>query len=260
MSQVYRLLLVALTFLVPICAHTEDMAQGPSMRVRALGCTLQIPISYTADVGSDRIEFYGSDQERLTIWKLTPEWPSKTESILLNTRAEGPLTVQQYEYTSDGQHHPNAVKFTVVRGRDQQLTLYGMPAADIVGHIAQCMRTMKPELVASASRRAQGCTAQIRLVEALERIQGKDQPEPPTIVSQGSIVGWRIEKSDPTGALARAGMQGGLLTSVCGISAAEILADRDHICCDTTTSHSIPATFRAADGTAKTIDLPTPSQ
>jgi hypothetical protein len=140
------------------------------------------------------------------------------------------------------------------------LVLSGVPAAEVDEYIAQCARTMNPAQVASASRRAKGCASEIRLTDALERIIGKDHAEPPMIVSEGSLVGWRIEKPDRTSPLARAGMQGTFLTSVCGVSVTEILADRDHICCVTSASTSITATFRGTDGTVKTIDLPTPSK
>jgi hypothetical protein len=188
------------------------------------------------------------------------EWPAKTEAILLSTQTEGALTVQRYEYTSDGRHHQNALTFTVVRGADQQMVLSGVPAAETDDYVAQCVRTMSPELVASASRRAKGCASEIRFADALERIVGRNQPEPPMVASEGAMVGWRIEKPDPTSPLARAEMQRSTLTSVCGVSVMEILADRDHICCITSASTSITATFRSADGTAKTMDLPALSQ
>jgi hypothetical protein len=224
-----------------------------------------IPTGYTEQVTPGGAEFWGSDgHAHIHISPLSADFPRESDTVLLDSRTEGPLTVERYEYAPGGQRHPGALTITVLRGRTQQAVFFGVPGAEVDRRVSECIGTIKPELVASAARRAKGCASDTSARSLFDRLLGRDHPSPQVTISSDDLksgvwIGWRLNSINPTSPLGRMGIKDTFLMSICGVSVKEIAADAAHVCCATDISRSVQVELRSADGVKKTLDVPTDS-
>ena len=228
-------------------AASAAAQDGATVRVLALDCALDVPAASQIHIDlNSRVRIKSRDPydtASIEIAALDQSIPSREHNTLQSTTTNGPLTIQRYEFTPGGIHNSKPLFITLVRGQSQQIQFVGVPETDIDRYVKKCVSSMDPAILAASARQSRGCKSTITFKQTLAAI-GKDV-RTQLVFSDGRVLGYHLFGPDPLHHSSNHGIRdGGVLTRVCGVPAAEVLAAPNSICCETDVSKSIEITFR----------------
>jgi hypothetical protein len=220
-----------------------------TLRIRALDCQLEVPANFEIDVAPNSSvtlsapgAFLGA---RITISALDPPFPSTETIRLLSRVVTGPLTVERFSYAKGGDATSPAIPFTIVRGRRQQAKFDAMTDAQVDAYVAQCLKTISPEVQAAASRKSAGCVSTLPLVDVAAALGNSVRLQP--VFSSGGLKGWRLYGTSHSDQLRAHGIaEGSLMTSVCGMPAREIFVNDSEACCAADVSRNFDVTLHGS--------------
>ena len=246
--------LVVLTLYCGLLGATATEApSGPEQSVEALGCQIPISQRYSLAVTNDGARF-SSGTSSISIGPLMAEQPSHW-LVLKSSRIAGSLNVERYGL-ADASRSANAPTLVSIKGLRQQIDLFGVSDEEIEHILARCNETMKPEVASATARVAKGCPSGRSAPNALRDLLEGARPQ---VVIEGSkVAGWRLYGTESSANLKSQGVgDGAMVTAVCGVPAAEVMAGGDRLCCATNASGRIEATIEIG-GQRKTITGPLP--